>query len=436
VTLELRIEWEEAPGVVAPVLRDTWARLEIQIQERVVTRFWSERTRCVRDAVYTSLFPLARWTVSNWWNLLSEGLCDPSVLRGTRSTARHRAWLGRHNLHCGREGMAYPDLTFYRMDNGHGAVWQQDPPSITTPGRFLDAGGARIDTQHVEAGLAAFVERVIARLGASRNSEADDLRADWSAICRSRTEERELCERLGALGLDPYGEDTIDAERRVAALEFEGPFLRDLLAATSVESLQNDVKMVKRLLKKLPEACLTSIHDRGLPLNGESSDLPYLAGYQRAAAVRKHLGLAPDQAVSDLWSLIRGLLGEPELSWSRGGSTSMEAVVQAGDRKAVSATNRSSRAKRFLLARALHHWVFSFRSGPCLRLITTARDWQQACSRAFAAELLVPAAALDTTHAGWDAVDALARRFDVDPMVITHQLDNHFAAGELPYSNH
>jgi hypothetical protein len=69
-----------------------------------------------------------------------------------------------------------------------------------------------------------------------------------------------------------------------------------------------------------------------------------------------------------------------------------------------------------------------WRSGSRDGLVTTARDWQQACSRAFAAELLAPAAALDRDQADWDDIDALASRYDVDPMVITHQLDNHLIA--------
>ncbi|TMQ05968.1 MAG: hypothetical protein E6J90_47520 [Deltaproteobacteria bacterium] len=60
--------------------------------------------------------------------------------------------------------------------------------------------------------------------------------------------------------------------------------------------------------------------------------------------------------------------------------------------------------------------------------MTRASDWQQAASRAFAAELLATAAALAERMEGradWDAVEKLADLFEVQPFVIHHQLSNH-----------
>jgi hypothetical protein len=62
------------------------------------------------------------------------------------------------------------------------------------------------------------------------------------------------------------------------------------------------------------------------------------------------------------------------------------------------------------------------------RLLTSAHDWQQACSRAFAAELLAPAKALEAQRrpgSEWEDEGQLANRFDVSPWVIAHQLVNH-----------
>jgi Zn-dependent peptidase ImmA (M78 family) len=107
----------------------------------------------------------------------------------------------------------------------------------------------------------------------------------------------------------------------------------------------------------------------------------------------------------------------------------LEAVVERNGALAMSAEERDPRGGRFLFARALHHWLFvdSTAHGP--RLLTRGSDWQQAASRAFAAELLAPAEALqqrlERGQGDWDADVKLAEEFDVSPRVIVHQRDNH-----------
>ena len=94
----------------------------------------------------------------------------------------------------------------------------------------------------------------------------------------------------------------------------------------------------------------------------------------------------------------------------------------------MSGFKRSPRATRFLEARALHHSLYATSAVAPRRLLTRGSDWQQAASRAFAAELLAPVAALAKRVAGssgWDQTDQLAEEFDVDPRVIAHQLENH-----------
>lgn len=87
-------------------------------------------------------------------------------------------------------------------------------------------------------------------------------------------------------------------------------------------------------------------------------------------------------------------------------------------------------AKRFLRARALHHWRFVAAPGGGARLLTRASDYHQSASRAFAAELLAPAAALAERLEGRDAWDTnvheeLSEEFQVSAMVIAHQIENH-----------
>jgi Zn-dependent peptidase ImmA (M78 family) len=83
--------------------------------------------------------------------------------------------------------------------------------------------------------------------------------------------------------------------------------------------------------------------------------------------------------------------------------------------------------ERFLLARGLYALLSgATQDGP--RLLTGAGTAMQAAGRAFAAELLAPAAALRARiGAGVDEeqVEELAREFKVSSQVIDHQLENH-----------
>ena len=61
-------------------------------------------------------------------------------------------------------------------------------------------------------------------------------------------------------------------------------------------------------------------------------------------------------------------------------------------------------------------------------LLTRAYTWDQRASRAFAAELLAPEAALrQEVHDGVPhaRVEELAKKFHVSPWVIEHQIENH-----------
>ena len=93
----------------------------------------------------------------------------------------------------------------------------------------------------------------------------------------------------------------------------------------------------------------------------------------------------------------------------------------------VTADRRSERAERFLLARAVFFPV-SRRLGTSARLLTGSVTPPQRAARAFAAELLVPAAALANRVSGRlndRDVENLAAEFLVNPQVILHQVENH-----------
>ncbi len=428
--LDFDFEWEAAPGVVCKHLAETWARLKIRAGDHCITHFYSQRSRSVRPDVYGSLFPLARWAVDHWWSILSEGLIDADVLRGRRqANTRFHSWLDRHNPLAAREGMPYPDLSIFRVDEQLLLRWRSDTEEVSTSGRFIDSGECRLEVASVEEALARMVDAVIERLSGVDGDEAASLREDWAAVRASHATERSLCERLAAVGVDPYSEAAEELEAPLMDLEFEPALLRDVLATTRPADVQGDAQVARTLLSSLSKETRPT---RGAiaPLSLEAEDArPFVAGYRRASLFRRRLGLSDAEPAPDLRELMSQGLGISNVRWmDPPAPRNLEGAVQGGQNGVFAAMRRNPMDDRFLLARGLHHWAFATSESAPRKFLTRAHDWQQASSRAFAAELLAPAKALEAHLAEgseWGDEERLAERFHVRPMVIAHQLVNH-----------
>ena len=107
----IRFEWEESPRVRAPELSATWARLEVHVDDKVITRVDAERSGSVRTGIYVPLFPIAEWMVSNWFFLWDEWRLDAPP--------------ARHRLLSAREGFALPDLTFHPTESHMELAWRR-----------------------------------------------------------------------------------------------------------------------------------------------------------------------------------------------------------------------------------------------------------------------------------------------------------------------
>jgi len=112
------------------------------------------------------------------------------------------------------------------------------------------------------------------------------------------------------------------------------------------------------------------------------------------------------------------------------GQLSVEPGIHAAGRADKSAVVLNRRpaapARRFTLARALWHVLIEPES---LFLVTAAHTDRQRAERAFAAELLAPAAGVADRLAARGAsdvedVDEVARSYGVSAMVIEHQIEN------------
>ncbi|MGL4552318.1 MAG: hypothetical protein ACRC33_14155, partial [Gemmataceae bacterium] len=201
--LRFQIEWEDEPRVRDPLLRETWARLEIHAgqggEAACLTECVAVKSHSLRRGVYGSAMPLARWVVQNWWSLLFESVRVERFPGGRRLAAdpRLKPWVQRHCLLAGRGGFALPDVTVYR-DGGRVVVRSvPDPFAAETPYPVRFVGDLEIKLRPEEAsdGLRGLVEAVADRVRdrAPAHPEAAEFLADWEAVKESARYESLVC---------------------------------------------------------------------------------------------------------------------------------------------------------------------------------------------------------------------------------------------------
>lgn len=442
--LQFRIDWEDEPRIRDPLLRASWARLEILaslgIRRLCLTDCVGERSQSLRRGIYGSVFPIAEWIVENWWSLLNESL-RVERFRGARLLGKvnaFRPWVQRHSLLAARGGFALPDLTLYR-DGSRVVVRCVPDPSETEspyPVHFVRDAELRLPCADAEAGLRGFVEAVIDRVRELVPSEpgTQELISNWEAVRESSRTEAGVCAAAAAMGLDPYDEGELSSELLdVLEGEFDSlaPSLRwDLAESTTRETLATDLAWVFEAGSELGGA-----RGQGIApvLPDESGTIPaHAAGYERARKLIDRVGLPP---VDDLEGFVQARCGwstsaEPPPQMD-GVPTRINGLIGPDSfgrpRLVPSAVARLPESGRFLLARALF-FAPKEEAPPPPRLLTRASAWSQRASRAFAAELLAPAAELARRVSGKVAdeeVAELAHEFRVSARVIEHQLENH-----------
>ena len=442
--LRFDLEWQDAPGVRDPLLRETWSRLEAVASdaegEACLTQCLDRKAGSLRRGVYGSTFPLARWVVENWWALVSEGLRSEGAPggRAPASNPALREWLRRHNLLAARGGFALPDLTLFR-EGGFLAlrsVPDPDDPASPYPIRFVADRGLRIPIDEAEVGLRNLVDAVAGRVAdrAPDSGEARSFLADWDAIRTAAGPERRLCEAAAAMGLDPY--DPAEVDEGLEAL-LDGPLAKvaagladELVRTTTPPSLALDLAWIEAA-----KAAVQAGPSRGLsPIAGSppGSEPAHVAGYRAADRLRAALGVS--DRLDDLETIMAECCGwdaSPVVVPPRDGVASrihgLVGFDPSGRRRlATPGLATSSASRRFLLARALFLSVSETSQDE--GLLTRSTSWLQRASRAFAAELLAPADALArrvTEGLTDEQVGALAEEFQVSPVLIARQVENH-----------
>ncbi len=414
--LKVSVEWEDPCAAKGEELRATWCRLSIQIGQIPVTRIHDERLQTVREAVYCSAYPLAEWFAFNWWSLLNE---------------IERPWSAaeRHNLRYAREGFALPNLEFFSEDSLIRAVWKPYVPA-SAPVRFLEEGFALLDRTAFSREIHAFLEKVIVRLE-SQGVPHTSLFDEWTAIRDIPEVEKEFCETVGALGLDPYDLEDKKADEVFSVVKnLPDEMRREFFLAADSNALTQQSRWVSKCLRQLGDYEIKTklAGKKGLYRTQASSSTPWQRGYELARKFRKEFGLgSPSKPLSTdkLCGLKKGNLPVIRVGEEHQLDAVTRLSTELGPQVATSKERKSS--KSYLLARAICEYLCSDSADSAL--LTRISSDRQKQNRAFAAELLAPAEGIRKLLSGSridrDEVTEVAAHLDVSEWLIEHQLQNH-----------
>lgn len=428
--LRFDFEWTDPMGARGRELRATWARLVIVAGGKCVSRVFDHDRRAVRDGIYLPLYPLAEWLATHWWSVLvevpsPERLGDPSYGE-------------RHSLRSARDGFALPAASLNGVGDHIRLRWYREAlPNYRV--EFIEEGVSHIPIDDFRQSATTFIDAVIARLDAE-GIGGTPLQEEWAALTALSDEEQEFCTVAAALGLDPFAISPSEEAVIIEAAESVPDRLRrEFLSVASTENLTFEADDVLRAYNAAHanDSTLSSI----IALRSELRSVdtaaevaPWERGYLVARRLRETVGIGnrPLPSFGHIASAL-GVAGDVLTS----ALVSMPEATGIYD--ALVATNRrnspsfaishrhNQAAHRFHFARGLYEFFRGDDDGPWL--VTKSLSDQQKQTRAFAAELLAPAAALRervaSTSVSADDVDDIASEFGVSPYVVHHQLENH-----------
>lgn len=415
----IHVSWERASGVTSPELASTWCALEIRVDGRPVTLVEDERGGGIRTAVHTSAYPLAEWVATHWWTLREHVRPSATVVsEWTWAKVREQSWLRHHNLRGAADGMPWPDLTLVPEDLITRVVWRESPGLSTQPISFLTRGDYYIPSAAVREGLTLFVTQVLDRLSESRIT-GTLLQQEWQALAELDDEEAQFAAASARLGLDVFDvpPDVAD-ELEILSSKLEAGLLVEFLDSADPSKLAIASGWLDRARSHAvyKNAGLTS------QLRSHSGHArPWENGYELAIACRGELGLDSTARLE-----VQDLVGLHEISGDPAGIQGVVQVGAGGVGLVLPEEHGGTTATRFAQARALGISLLTSRP---IALLDPAHTDLAKSARAFAAELLAPAAGIRTyfdvlPEITDRAFDAVADRFGASPLLIQRQYEN------------
>ena len=436
--LSFKIDWVDAEGISGPELSATWASLQIQACDSVVTRVLDSRARTVRDFVYVPLYPFAEWLVTHWWFLTHEF--------GSPTKERYRDFHRRHSLGANREGYAFPNLEVVSSGSWTHLTWKRGRRPWTGV-EFLEHGEMWIDSDEFRECCTDLIDQVIRRL-ISLGVDGTLLQEEWDAIRAADEDEVRFCQTAAGLGWDPYALDDHKRDWVVLFADKLGELLGEAIPAVNVEGPFEDwfpivdaVFKTKRFRSLPLHRILSFRHDAYSDVIAEPHSRyhgrahPWYIGYECARRLRQHLDLDGQplptmqrmaEALGEDVDSIRKVTKPP--TGAGGWPILVDGLITHSDNgsPAFALRRLSSDGRRFHFCRALAEVLLSPGSDA---LLTRAYSERQQRNRAFAAEFLAPSSGLRSRISrpvvGAADIDELAAEFGVSPYTIEHQIATH-----------
>jgi hypothetical protein len=435
--IDFQFTWEDAvhPEVRGPELVVTWASMSIFCNSQLVTALEQGSGSESRSHITLPLYPVAEWIVLNWWHLLHEPFVP--------FKQDHTEYEMRHNLTFAGEGYALPSLRFEPNGNTIKVTWEKIH-LLHSKVRFCNTGKSVVSFNSFRKSLHVFVERVVQRLYAKGISDTL-LQEEWKVIQGMKRGEMQFCALTAAAGLDPYN---ITAEQTRQILDAYSKVPSDLLTEFFISCNPHRIRdeadkllRVGRLSRPYSIMPLNRLQKK-LQRRMKKSTEPWREGYELAKILRDVLEIQ-DSPWSDVFDIknMFGLSGaefSEIVAYANLSSQVSESMVQEKQTPYGNSETAASQAEsevRFALFRALYDYLIPplSSSGPATRLYFD----NQKRNRAFAAELLAPAALLRKRIKSITVSEAeigqLADKFLVDPKVIRQQVEQHQIARVVAY---
>ncbi|MFF2535215.1 ImmA/IrrE family metallo-endopeptidase [Streptomyces cyaneofuscatus] len=428
--LKISWEWEPAPGVRLPEHEATWARIEIRAGGEVVTLLEDSESGSSRRSIYAPLYPLAEWLAFNWWKLLfNSRLSRPELINAFERTRLTDPELLRNNFRRIGDGFSWPDLAIIPAGNQTTVSWRPyTSPVANWKIRYIGRGDVAVASADIQGEFARIINAVISRLD-ERGITSTVLHKEWAAVTGADAEEADYCRTAARLGLDPYSEahefeDEIIRSSQILATGLFTDFI-DAVSPTRIRQSQKWVSQAEAKIEEIATPWDSRAQQIRAALSGVkilSNSRPWEAGWEQARLAREaaevdcvqQFNVGNYVATQDLIS------PEPRIQ-ALGRRDGRGAALVIGSRQS------SSRTRNFLEGRAFWHSVAN--SGDSF-LVTDAYTEKQKVERAFAAELLAPAAGIsqlldgDPWSVSLENVERIADHFDVSAVLVQHQIDN------------
>lgn len=417
----LTVEWPRTPVSMGDALLDaSVGRVTMVVDGEAVTQYKSERGDTGPN-INIPTYHLTEWIAENWWPLLHEPRKNEGIENDSGYRARH--WLG-----SARNGFPLPDVWF----NPAGEMMEIVAKSSTLRHARLSFErdvNASVPLASVESSFRDFVEATLKKLydDGHRSTLAHEI---WNLIETTEPEQFAYCKLVGSLGRSPYDQnDAIDILLNDVSQSAPEEIVEDLCQASDASGLEVAAALTANITSAIsdaPSIDLTGLLNVRLP--ADTGPHAWKRGKEAAKNVQAAFGISPKdpsggQRFLDELDLGYNVLG---INIPPGDRAISGGLLRHDGEMQMTLVDPQLAQQRFASARAAFMgWISNGNTG---RLLTQAKTRDQQASRAFAAELLAPAAFIRAQSKGYPlshhGISDIADILVVSPQVVKYQAQN------------